>query len=154
MVLLPDGDELATLLSGDGKRPRGYSEVFIWEAAAWAAVGSATNIGAIYCEAQARIRGGWPWRVDCGGPGGMQYLVEILIKVAISIGVVAGLSTTNAISNGWYAFCAGIAGPTIVKKVAQYYAENKLKPAAAAQPGAVAPDGGGFAASPNPASPS
>lgn len=103
----------------------------MWEAAAWAAIGSAANIGVVYCEAQARIRGGWPWQVENGGAGGKQTLVEIVIKLAVSVAVVAALSTNaSVIPNAWTALVFGIGGPSIVKKAAQFYAENKLQPAA------------------------
>ena len=128
--------------------------MYIWEAGAWAAIGSAANLGVIYCEAQARIHGGWPWQVKSGGPGGVQYLVEIVIKLAISVAVVTGLSTTNVIPNGWSALIAGIAGPTIVKKAAQYYAESKLRPADGFQPDGDGQHGGVIGSSPNPLGPS
>jgi hypothetical protein len=112
----------------------------IWEAAAWAAIGSAANIGVVYCEAQARIKGGWPWQVEHGGVGGIQTLVEILIKIAVSVAVVAALSTNpSVLPNAWTALVFGIGGPSIVKKAAQFYAENKLQPAAA-PPTTAGPD--------------
>ncbi len=103
----------------------------MWEAAAWAAIGSAANIGVVYCEAQARITGGWPWQVENGGAGGKQTLVEILIKIAMAVAVVSALSTNaTVIPNAWTALVFGIGSPSIIKKAAQFYAENKLRPAA------------------------
>ena len=125
----------STLLGGAGE---GASELQMWQAAAWAAIGSAANIGVIYSEAQARISGGWPWQVEHGGPGGKQALVEVLIKLAVSVGVVSALSTSaSVIPNAWTALVFGVGGPSIIKKVAQSYVENKHQPAGAPEPTSV-----------------
>jgi hypothetical protein len=105
------------------------------QAAAWAAIGSAANIGIIYSEALARVSGGWPWQVQHGGPGGKQALVGILIKLAVSIGVVSALSTSaSVVPNAWTALVFGVGGPSIIKKVAQTYAENKSAPSGVPTP--------------------
>lgn len=46
----------------------------MWQAACWAAIGSAANVGVIYTEALARVSGGWPWQVEHGGPGESRHL--------------------------------------------------------------------------------
>lgn len=113
----------------------------MWQAAAWAAIGSAANIGVIYSEALARVSGGWPWQVQHGGPGGKQALAGILIKLAVSIGVVSALSTNaSVVPNAWTALVFGVGGPSIIKKVAQTYAENKSTTPATPAP-APAPTG-------------
>lgn len=97
----------------------------MWQAACWAAIGSAANVGVIYTEALARVSGGWPWQVEHGGPG-KQALASILIKLAVSVAVVSALSTAAAVvPNAWTALAFGVGGPSIIKKVAQTYAENK-----------------------------
>jgi len=118
----------------------------MWQAASWAAIGSAANVGVVYSEALSRVSGGWPWQVEHGGPGGKQALVGILIKLAVSVGVVAALSTTPAVvPNAWTALAFGVGGPSIIKKVAQTYAEYRAPsttapgppgPPAAERPGA------------------
>jgi hypothetical protein len=111
----------------------------MWQAAAWAAIGSAANIGVVYSEALSRSSAGWPWQVEHGGPGGKQALAAILIKLAVSVGVVSALSTSaSVVPNAWTALVFGVGGPSIVKKVAQTYAENKSPPTGAS---ALAPGG-------------
>lgn len=98
----------------------------MWQAGCWAAIGSAANIGVIYSEALARVSGGWPWQVEHGGPGGKQALASILIKVLVSVAVVSALSTTTTmVSNAWTALAFGVGGPSLIKKIAQTYAESK-----------------------------
>jgi hypothetical protein len=103
----------------------------------WAAIGSAANVGVIYSEALARVSGGWPWQVEHGGPGGRQALVGILIKLAVSVAVVSALSTAAAVvPNAWTALAFGVGGPSIIKKVAQTYAENKTPSTGTPEPAA------------------
>jgi hypothetical protein len=123
----------------------------MWQAAAWAAIGSAANVGVIYSEAMSRVAGGWPWQVEHGGPGGKQALAGILIKLAVSVGVVSALSTSpTVVPNAWTALVFGVGGPSIIKKVAQTYAENKSRSPNAPE-AAPAPVAAGMPPPPDPA---
>ncbi len=94
----------------------------LWVAAIWGCVGSAANLGVVFLEAMKR-GGGWPWKIEHGGPGLGPYVAELVIKLLISGAAVAALSTNNTVTNGWVAFGAGAAGTTLVKKAYQMYGE-------------------------------
>ena len=86
--------------------------------ALWGLAGAAVNRALIYLEAAERVKGP-PWRAP-RGPGGLAYLISLVLHCCIG-GIVAGAAARSGlISNAVVALGLGAGAPVAVKKLSSY----------------------------------
>lgn len=90
----------------------------MWHYALWGLLGAAANVGVVFLEATRRVKG-WPW-AHPHGPGGGVYVASVVVNLGVSSCATAAVSTSGIVTSGMIAFGMGVAGPTVVKKVAGY----------------------------------
>lgn len=89
-----------------------------WQYALWGLAGAAVNRALIYLEAAERVKGP-PWRAP-QGPGGVAYLVSVVLHCCVGAIVAGAAAQSGFISNAAVALGIGVAAPVAVKKLSSY----------------------------------
>lgn len=77
-------------------------------------------VEAVQFQGAVRRTKGWPWR-DSKEPDAGPFLLSVVLRLAVSAGLAAGLAASNQVSGPYGAIGAGVAAPMIIEQLGKQF---------------------------------